>query len=124
MVDKAGGYFRRLFKGYRGVKQGNSLYPKIFNMVVDAAIRHWVMVVTPSEAGTGGLGIAIIDLVAYFYADNDLVVSTQPERLQRAFDVLTGLFDQVDLQTNTADTFGMVCQPCNAPGGMSEEAYA
>ena len=66
----------------------------------------------------------IIELVAYFYANNGLMELNQLKRLQRAFDVLTGLFDQVDLQTNTAETFGMVCQPCHSPGGMSEEAYA
>ena len=81
MVDKAGGYFGRPFKGYREVTQGDPLSPTIFNVVVDAVICHWVTVVTPTEAGTGGLGFAIIDLVAYLYADNGLVASTQTKRL-------------------------------------------
>ena len=71
----------------------------------------------PSEEGTGGLGLKIIDLVAYFYADDGLVVSTQPERLKRAFGVLTGLFNWVILWKNTANTVGMVCQSCHTPGG-------
>ena len=50
---------------------------------MDAVIHHWVTVVTPSEDGTGGLGMAITYLVTYFYADDSLVASTQPERLQR-----------------------------------------
>ena len=66
-------------------------------MVVDAVIRHLVMVVTLSEAGTGGLRLTIIDLAAYFYAENSLVASTQRERLQRAFEILTGLFGRVRL---------------------------
>ena len=90
---------------------------------MDAVIRHWVTVVMPSEAVTGGLGLTIIDLAAYLYADDSLVASTQPERLQRAFDVLTGLFDRVGLQTNTAKTVDMVCHKCHAPGGISEDAY-
>ena len=49
--------------------------------------------------------------------------STQPERLQRAFDVLTGLFNWVGLRSNMLKTVGMVCQPCHAPGGVLEEAY-
>ena len=118
MVAKSGGYFGRPFKGCRWVTQGNPLSPTIFNLVVDAVIHHWVTVVTPTEAGTGGLGLTIIDLVAYLYSDDGLVVSTQPERLQRAFDVLAGLFDWVGLQTNTAKTVGIVCQPCHAPGRM------
>ena len=58
----------------------------------------------------------------YLYANYDLVASTQPERLQRVFGILTGLFDRFGLQTNTAKMFGMVCHPCHAPGGMLEEA--
>ena len=44
--------------------QGDPLYPTIFNVVLDAVICHWVTVVTPTEAGTGGLGLAIIYLAA------------------------------------------------------------
>ena len=36
--------------------------PQNFNVVVDAVIRHWVTEVTPTEAGTGGLGLTSIDL--------------------------------------------------------------
>ena len=86
-------------------------------MVVDAVIHHWVTVVMPTESDKGGIGLTIINLVEYFYADDSLVASTQLERLQRAFDVLTGLFDRVILQTNTANTVGMVCQPFHTPGG-------
>ena len=67
--------------------------------------------------------MTIVDLEAYFYANDSLVASTQPESLNRAFDVLTGLFDRVGLQTNTAKTVAMVFHPCHAPGGMSEAAY-
>ena len=80
-------------------------------------------VVTPTEAGTGGLGLTIIDLVAYLYSDDGLVVSTQPERLQRAFDVLTGLLGWFGLRMNTRKTFSMSCQPCHNPGLVSSEVY-
>ena len=49
MVAKAVGFFGHPFKGYQGVTQGYPLYPTIFNLVVDALIRHWVTVVTPTE---------------------------------------------------------------------------
>ena len=95
----------------------------IFNVVVDAVISHWVEVVTPTEVGTGGLGLPIVDLAAYFYSENGLVASTQPERLQRVFDFLVGLFDRVSLRTNTAKIVDVLCQPCHAPGVMLEEAH-
>ena len=64
-----GGKGRRVLQtpvqeGYRGVTQGNPLSPKIFNVVMDAVIHHWLTVVTPTEAGTGGLGLTIIYLAA------------------------------------------------------------
>ena len=123
MVVKAGGYFGRPFKGYRGVTKGDPLSPIIFNVVMDAVIHHWVTVVMLEEAGVGGPGMTILDLAAYFYADYGLVESTQLERLQRSFDVLIRILDRVGLQTNTAKTVGMVCQPCHAPVRISEEAY-
>ena len=42
MVARAGGYYGTAFKGERGVTQGDPLSPTIFNVVVDAAVLHWV----------------------------------------------------------------------------------
>ena len=97
MVSKASGYFELLLKGYQSITQGNPLSPTIFNVAVEAVIRNWVMLVTPTEAGTGGIGLTIIDLEANFFADDGLVASTQTERLKREFDVLTGFFNRVGL---------------------------
>ena len=92
-------------------------------MVVDAVISHWVTVVAPTKEEIEGLGLSIQDLAAYFYADDGLVASTQPERLQREFDVLTGLFDQVGLRTNTRKTVIIACQPCHMPGSILVVVY-
>ena len=40
MVPRAGGYYATGFKGERGVTQGDPLSPTIFNVVVDAVVRH------------------------------------------------------------------------------------
>ena len=111
MVDRSGGYFGLPFKGYHGATQGDPLSPKLFNLVVYAVIRHWVTVVAATKEGTEGLGNSIRDLAAYLNAGYGLVASTQPERLQREFDVLTGLFDRVVLRKNTRKTVSMACQP-------------
>ena len=42
------------------------LYPKIFNVVVDAVIRYWVIVVAPVKDGTEGLGFGVLG--AYLHA--------------------------------------------------------
>ena len=48
MVSKAGKYFGCPFKDYRVVMQGDPLSLIIFNVLMDAGIRHWVAVVTPT----------------------------------------------------------------------------
>ena len=42
MVARAGGYYGTAFGGERGVMQGDLLSSTIFNVVVDAVVRHWV----------------------------------------------------------------------------------
>ena len=49
MVTKAEGYFAPTFKGYHGVNQVDPLSPSVFNVVVNAVIWHWVMVVVLME---------------------------------------------------------------------------
>ena len=44
MVERAGGYYGKGFKGGRGVTQGDPLSPTIFNGVLDAVVRHWVTI--------------------------------------------------------------------------------
>ena len=39
-VTRAGGYYGKVFKGKRGVTQGDPLSSTIFNVVVDAVVRH------------------------------------------------------------------------------------
>ena len=58
----------------------------------------------------------IQDLLAYFYADNGIVASTQSERLQRVFNVLADLFVRFVLQKNTWNTEIIEFHPCHMPG--------
>ena len=53
MLARAGGYYRTGFKGERGVTQVDPLSPTIFNVVVDAVVRHWVTLAV-TEAETRG----------------------------------------------------------------------
>ena len=41
MVAREGGYYGAPFRGERCVTQGDPLLPTIFNVVVDAVVRHW-----------------------------------------------------------------------------------
>ena len=66
MLASIGGYYDPPFKGYRSVTQVYPLSPTIFNVVVDAVIQHWVMVVVATEVGSEVLGVSIQDLAAFF----------------------------------------------------------
>ena len=63
------------------------------------------------------------DLVVYFYADDGILILTQPERLQRDFDVLEDLFYRFGPRKNTWKTGSMAFQPCHIPGRMSVFSY-
>ena len=45
MMARAGGYYGEDFKGDRRVTQFDPLSPTIFNVVVDAVVRHWVTII-------------------------------------------------------------------------------
>ena len=53
MVARAGGYSRKGFKGGRGVTKGDPLSPTIFNVVVDAVVRHWITIAVGRVAVRG-----------------------------------------------------------------------
>ena len=65
-MAKSGGYYGPLFKGCRGVAQGDPLPTALFNVVVDTMIHHWITVVVVEEAGPGGFGRAVQMMTPFF----------------------------------------------------------
>ena len=78
MVARSGGYCGTAFKGGRGVKQGDPLSPTVFNVVVDAVVRHWVTGVIADAQERGNLGKEGRHQAALFYADDGMVTSSDP----------------------------------------------
>ena len=118
MVARLGGYYWKTFQGAHGVTEGDPLSPTIFNVVVDAVVRHWVIVVIARAEERGDCGKEGRHQAALFYADNVMVSSSDPRWIQGAFKTLVGLFDRVVLQTNVGKTVGMVCRPFQAAGNI------
>ena len=56
MVARSAGYYGTVFGGERGVTQGDPLYPTIFNVVVDAVVRHWVNGLVDEAEAKGEMG--------------------------------------------------------------------
>ena len=51
-----GGYYGAAFQVFLGVNQVEPLSPTIFNVVVDAVVRHWISLVEGSTGGQYGWG--------------------------------------------------------------------
>ena len=124
MVARAGGYYGTAYKEERGVTQGDPLSPTIFNVVVDAVVQHWVNGLVDEAEAQGETGREGRHQLAVFYADNGMVVLSDPDWLQVAFNALVAIFDRVGLMTNVGKMVSMVCHPCWAgDGNRTEEAY-
>ena len=118
----------RRSKAFRGVNQGDllswyPLSPTIFNVVVDTVVRQWISLVVGDSGGQDGWGREVIHHLAFFYADDGLVASTDPVWIQGLFNNLTGLFYRVGIQKNSRKTVGIVCRPYLAVGNQLEAAY-
>ena len=100
MVARAAGYYRTAFGGERGVTQGDPLSPTIFNVVVDAVVRHWVNGLVDEAEAKGETGREGQHQSEIFYADDGMVVSVDTAWLQRTFNVLVAIFDRFDLLNN------------------------
>ena len=123
MVAQSGGYCGDAFKGARGVTQSDPLSPTIFNVVVDAVVRHWVTMTLEEAEKRGKRGKEERNQAALFYADGGMVALSDPCWIQWAFNALVSLFEHVGLRTNLGKTVSMVCRPCQAVGNQLEEAY-
>ena len=103
--------------------QGDLLSPKIFNVVVDTFVWHWVHGVVKEEESQGETGQEGRHQAALFYADDGMVALLDPAWPQGAFNAMLGLFDRVVQQTNVGKTVGMVCHPYQAAGNITQTAY-
>ena len=78
VVARAGSYYGKGFKGGRGVTQGDPLSPTIFNVVVDAVVRHWLTIATQESDRRGERGREGRHQAALFYADDGMIASSDP----------------------------------------------
>lgn len=119
LICCASGYSERPFSAGRDVTQGRPLSSTIFSIMVDVIIREWVRLMKVGGINTTDIRI----IVVVFYANDRLVAAQDPKIPQNAFNILTELFDWVDLRANTTKTKVMVFLPGRIRAGLSEQAY-
>ena len=79
MVARVGGYYGAAFKGARGMAQGDPLSPTIFNVVMDAVVRHWVKVMMEGAEERDKRGQEGRHQNSLFYVDDGMVALSDPQ---------------------------------------------
>jgi hypothetical protein len=118
------GNYGEPFKAGHGVTQGGPLSAKLFNILVDAVVCELFRLLR--EEGNykeAELEELMATFFASFYVDDAFLASRDAEFLQRALDIISGLFEWVGLQTNTKKTQTMICTPGRIRTQLPFESY-
>ena len=77
-------------------------------MVVDTVVRHWVNGIVDEAEAKGEMGREGRHQSEIFYADDGMVVLSDPAWIQGAFTALVAIFNRVVLMTNVGKMVSMV----------------
>ncbi len=113
MVCRMSGNYGLPFKASRGMTQGSPLSAKLFNLVVDAVTRKWLVWLPLKgvrDHGEQYLDKLMQGFLAIFYVDDAYFSSRDPVFLQMALSILVELFERVGLETNCLKTQAMIHQ--------------
>jgi hypothetical protein len=125
MVCQASVNYGTPFKAGRGVTQGGPLSAKLFNTLVDTIAREWLQKLREgSTLEPYKIDRLMATFFAIFYVDDAYLASRDPDFLQRALNVIVGLFARVGLETNAQKTQAMICTPRRIRIQLPEDSYA
>lgn len=114
MVPRQSGYFGKPFRAHRGVRQGDIMSPLIFNIMVDAVVRHWRHLKQQQNTKES----------AVFYADDGLLTGTDAALVQDSMDIITKGFSSLGLKMNAAKTEFLVLKGGRSTVRLTSAAYA
>jgi hypothetical protein len=123
VVARQGVYHGEAFKAEQGVTQGDIPSPTIFNIIVDCVVRAWSWEMSDGNHAAIDGGSVETEVTAGCYADDGVIASTYPVRMQIGLDSLVELFERTGLLSNTSKTKSMVCTQNSLKGHISNQAY-
>ena len=92
---------------------------------IENVIRTWLArTVEDQRVAQDGLGDTVRRCVGFFYADDGMVGSRNPDWMKYKMNVLVELFRRYGLVSNAAKSHKMTCEPRELRAGISEEAMA
>ncbi len=125
MVCRASVNYGTPFQAGRGITQGGLLSAKLFNVLVDAITWEWLRELQEGSAlEPDEIDHLMATFFAIFYVDDVYLASCDPDFLQRALDVIVGLFACVGLKTNALKTQTMICTRGRIRIQFLEDSYA
>jgi hypothetical protein len=125
MVCQASVDYGTPFQAGSGITQGGPLSAKLFNVLVDAVAREWLRELREGSAlEPDKIDRLMATFFAIFYVNDAYLASRDPEFLQRALNVIVGLFSHVGLETNAQKMQTMVCTPGRIRIQLPEDSYA
>ena len=118
MVTRHNGYHGTHFRATQGTAQGGLASPALLNTVFNSVECHWISLTVEDEAVIEyGLGHAVGRSFGFFYADDGILVSQDPDFLHGSLNVLITLFWRIRLAANVAKSKKITCHM------MLESAY-
>jgi hypothetical protein len=114
MVPRQAGYFGTPFLAERGVRVGDNMSPTVFNIVIDAVVRHWEYLHQPIP----------LEELALFYIDDGAITGADKMRLQSSVDIITHAFESFGLHMNAGKTKFMVVSGGQAHPRRCTAAYS
>lgn len=113
MVPRQSGFYGQPFRAERGVRVGDTVSPTIFNIVIDAVLRHWEHTCPPIP----------LEELAFFYIDDGTLTGTDAGRLQAGLNAVANSFEAFGLYMNASKTKFMVMSGGKYRTRVSSAAY-
>ena len=97
MVPKAGKFFGQPFWMEKGVTQGETVSPTIFNIMVDTVVRAVLLEVCIPQEAHHGFGWAAGEHSIFFYADDGRIAGRNQIWVQTTLTDMVSMFERVGI---------------------------